>query len=120
MTTKHSVVYCVSVVERPSASEIPLPAPCCILLFFLVFNIFVLHCCVHMELHSVRMLYSTRCAHAVFSLNCTFHVRMHRSRMRRLRIPPLFLHNDSVSLIFHLFRSHVYFELILCILYGTR
>ena len=60
------------------------------------------------ELHSVRMLYSTCCAHVVFSLNCTFHVCMHRSRMRRLCIPPLFLHDDSVSLIFHLFHSHVY------------
>ena len=97
------MVYRVSVVERPSASETPLPAPCCILLFFgIIFLSFT-------ELHSVRMLYGTRCMHAVFSLNCTFHVRMHRSRMRRLRILPLFLHDDSVSLIFNLFRSHVLF-----------
>ena len=63
------------------------------------------------ELHSVRMLYSMRCVHAVFSLNCTFQVHMHRSCMWRLRIPPLFLHDDSVSLILHLFHSHFFSSL---------
>ena len=60
-----TVVYRVSVVERPSASETPLPVPCCILFFF--WYLIYLFCAVMSipEMHSVRMLYSTCCAHAV-------------------------------------------------------
>ena len=38
--------------------------------------------------------------------------------MRRLRILPLFLQDDSVSLIFHLFHSHVFFSIFLSLVFA--